>query len=194
MRAVLFVSALTLAVLVSTASAAEDASDLSVATSDRVATGVDVRTIIASVSQRTHRKFVVDPRVVAAVNLDGITVGEVTYPLLLTILAVHGFAVYEQEGIVVIAPDANERFFPSNLVKPDDIRAPDAQIVTTIVAVKNMRAPELVTVIRPLMAPNSQVNALADRNALIIVDKAANVRRMVTIIRELDTMPVFKAE
>ncbi|HEX3838000.1 MAG TPA: secretin N-terminal domain-containing protein [Steroidobacteraceae bacterium] len=187
-------SALTLAVLVSTASAAEDASDLSVATSDRVATGVDVRTIIASVSQRTHRKFVVDPRVVAAVNLDGITVGEVTYPLLLTILAVHGFAVYEQEGIVVIAPDANERFFPSNLVKPDDIRAPDAQIVTTIVAVKNMRAPELVTVIRPLMAPNSQVNALADRNALIIVDKAANVRRMVTIIRELDTMPVFKAE
>jgi type II secretory pathway component GspD/PulD (secretin) len=97
------------------------------------------------VCQRTHKKFVVDPRVVATVNLDGVTAREVT-------------------------------------------------IVTTIVVVKNMRAPELVTVIRPLMAPNSQVNALADRNALIIVDKAANVRRMVTIIRELDTMPVFKAE
>jgi general secretion pathway protein D len=79
------------------------------------------------------------------------------------------------------------------MVKPDEIRAPDAEIVTTVVAVKNAKAPELATVLRPLMAPNTSLNAMADRNALIIVDRAANVRRMVAIIRELERLPAFSS-
>jgi general secretion pathway protein D len=194
MRAVLRSSALTLLFLIPAAFAAEDASNSPVASSVPVAEGIDVRTIIASVSQRTHKKFLIDPRVAARVHLDGTASGDVTYPLLLTILAVHGFAVYEQEGVVVVTPDANERFFPSSVVKPDEIRTPDADVITTIVTVKNVKAVELVTIIRPLIAANAQVNAFADRNAVIIVDRAANVRRIVALIRELDRLPAFKAD
>jgi general secretion pathway protein D len=194
MKAVLFASVLTMVSFIPAALAADDASDSALATSATVTQGVDVRTIIASVSQRTHKTFLVDPRVTATVHLDGIPSRDVTYPLLLTILAVHAFAVYEQEGVVVVTPDANERFFPSTIVKPDEIRVPDAEIVTTLVVVKNARATELVTILRPLMATNAQVNAFADRNAVLIVDRAANVRRIVAIIRELDKLPVFKAE
>ncbi len=189
MRAALFVATLTMISFLPAALAADDASDSSMAASAMPTQGVDVRTIIASVSQRAHKKFLVDPRVAATVHLDGITPHDVTYPLLLTILAVHGFAVYEQEGVVVVTPDANERFFPSSIVKPDEIRAPDAEVVTTIVVVKNAKAMELATLLRPLMAPIGQPNALADRNALIMVDLAANVRRLVTIIRELEKLP-----
>jgi general secretion pathway protein D len=194
MKAVLFASVLTMVSFIPAALAADDAGDSALATSAAVTQGVDVRTIIASVSQRTHKTFLVDPRVAATVHLDGIPSRDVTYPLLLTILAVHAFAVYEQEGVVVVTPDANERFFPSRIVKPDEIRAPDAEIVTTLIAVKNAKATELVTILRPLIATNAQVNAFADRNAVIIVDRAANVRRIVAIIRELDKLPVFKAE
>ena len=95
---------------------------------------------------------------------------------------------------MVVTPDANERFFPSRLVKPDEIHAPDAEVVTTLVAVKNAKVTELVSILRPLMATNAQINALADRNAVIIVDRAANVRRIVAIIRELDKWPVYKAQ
>ncbi len=95
---------------------------------------------------------------------------------------------------MVVTPDANERFFPSRIVNPDEIRAPDAEIVTTLVALKNARAPELVTILRPLVATNAQVTAFADRNVVIIVDRAANVRRLVAIIRELDKLPTAKAE
>jgi general secretion pathway protein D len=194
MKAALLASILTMLMVsfIPAVLAADDSSDSPPATSATAAQGVDVRTIIASVSQRTHKTFLVDPRVAATVHLDGTSFRDVTYPLLLTILAVHAFAVYEQEGVVVVTPDANERFFPSRMVKPDEIRAPDAEIVTTLVDVK--KAPELVTILRPLIATNAQVNAFADRNAVIIVDRAANVRRIVAIIRELDKLPVFKAE
>jgi general secretion pathway protein D len=194
MRTLLCACALTLTIFVPAAFAAEGVSDSPVASSEPVAPGVDVRSIIASVSQRTHKTFLIDPRVAASVHLDGMAPRDVTYPLLLTILAVHGFGVYEQEGVIVVTPDANQRFFPSSMVKPDEIRTPDAEVVTTIVVVKNVKAMELATVIRPLMSTIAQVNGVADRNALIIVDRAANVRRMVAIVRELDKLPVFKAE
>jgi general secretion pathway protein D len=180
--------------LVPTAFAADDASDSSSAVSAPAAQGVDVRSIIASVSQKTHKKFLIDPRVLATVNLVGTNARDVTYPLLLTILAVHGFAVFEQEGVVVVAPDANERFYPSDIVAPDEIRAPDAEVVTTIVAVKNAKAPQLVTVLRPMVSTNAAILAMADRNALIIVDRAANVRRLVTLIHELDKLPLVKTD
>ena len=194
MKAVLFASVLTMVSFLPAAFAADDASDSALATSATVTQGVDVRTIIASVSQRTHKTFLVDPRVAATVHLDGTLSRDVTYPLLLTILAVHAFAVYEQEGVVVVTPDANERFFPSRIVNSDEIRAPDAEIVTTLVGVKNAKATELVTILRPLVSTNAQVTAFADRNVVIIVDRAANARRLVAIIRELDKLPVSKAE
>jgi general secretion pathway protein D len=194
MRAALFATSLAMMGFLSVAVAAEDAGDALTATSVIPAQGVDVRTLIASVSQRTHKKFLIDPRVAATVQLDGEAPRDVTYPLLLTILAVHAFAVYEEEGVVVVTPDANERFFPSSLVKPDEIRVPDAEVITTIVPVRNAKAVELVTLLRPLVAPIGQLSVLADRNAVVIVDRAANVRRLVTIIRELEKLPAVKAD
>src|SRR5580698_4471789 len=135
MRAALFATSLAMVGFLSVAVAAEDAGDALTATSVIPAQGVDVRTLIASVSQRTHKKFLIDPRVAATVQLDGEAPRDVTYPLLLTILAVHAFAVYEEEGVVVVTPDANERFFPSRIVKPDEIRTPDAEVITTVFAV-----------------------------------------------------------
>src|SRR5580698_5352028 len=135
MKAVVFASVLTMVSFLTPALAADDASDSAPATSASVTQGVDVRAIIAAVSQKTHKTFLVDPRVAATVHLDGTSSRDVTYPLLLTILAVHAFAVYEQEGVVVVTPDANERFFPSRMVKPDEIRTPDAEVITTVFAV-----------------------------------------------------------
>jgi general secretion pathway protein D len=194
MRAAFLLSAVTLMTFVSAAFAADDTSDSSSTLSAPVAQGVDVQSIIASVSQRTHKKFLIDPRVRATVNLVGTNSRDVTYPLLLTILAVHGFAVYEQEGVVVVTPDANERFFPSSIVASDDIRAPDAEVVTTIIVLKNAKAPQLATVLRPIVYLNASVQAMADRNALIIVDRAANVRRLVTLVHDLDKLPPVKTD
>jgi hypothetical protein len=118
----------------------------------------------------------------------------VTYPLLLTILAVHGFAAFEQEGVVVVPPDANERFFPSGTVTAGEIRVPGAEKVTTIVVVKNAKSPRLAGILRPLLSAAAAIESMPDRNALVVVDRAANVRRMVTIIRELDKLPVIKSE
>ncbi len=170
---------------------AEDAesavhSDVSVAP---IAGELDIRGIIASFSSRTHKRFLIDPRVRASVALVGLDARDVTYPLLLTIFEVHGFSAHEQEGVIVVGPDAYDRQTPSPLVPADNIRAADAEIVTAIVAVKNIGAALLVPVLRPLMPQQAQLSAVIGRNALIIVDRAANVRRLVAITEALDRLP-----
>lgn len=151
---------------------------------------ISIRDIIASVSSRTRKRFLVDPRVRASVTLVGLGARDVTYPLLLTILDVHGFSAHERDGIIVVVPDAYDRHTASSLVSTGDIRGPDAAIITTIVPVKNVRAVQLVPILRPLMPQQAHLVAVVDRNALLIVDRAANVRRLVGIVEALDKLPV----
>lgn len=151
--------------------------------------GVDLHSIIVSVSQRTHKKFLIDPRVVATVDLVGVEARDVSYPLLLSILSVHGFAAFVQDNIVVVVPDHSARQFASPLVAPDNIQGPDAVWVTTIVPVRNLSAAQLVPQLRPLMPQNASLSALTERNALLMVDRTDNVRRLVSIVKAFDELP-----
>jgi type II secretory pathway component GspD/PulD (secretin) len=45
-----------------------------------------------------------------------------------------------------------------------------------------------------MVAPIASLQAMSDRNALIIVDRAANVRRLVALIQELDKFPALKTD
>jgi general secretion pathway protein D len=108
---------------------------------------------------------------------------------LLAVLQLYGFAVIADATILEVVPDANIRFAATPLVPPDSIKGPDDEWVTTIVPLKGLSAAQLVTILRPLVPTNGQVNALTERNAIIMVERSANVRRLVEMIRTLEKMP-----
>jgi general secretion pathway protein D len=141
------------------------------------------------VTSLTHKRFLFAPGVHASVALVGMNARDVTYPLLLTILEVHGLSAHEQNEVIVIAPDTYDRHIASALVSPGNIRTSDAEIVTALVTVKNVSAPQLVPVLRPLMPQQAQMSAVTGRNALIIVDRTANVRRLIALIEAIDKLP-----
>ncbi len=153
------------------------------------ADGLDIHDIIASVSSRTRKRFIIDPRVRAHVTLVGLDAPDVTYPLLLTILNVHGFSAHGRDGVVVVTPDLVDRQIATPVVPADNIRASGAEVVTAILPVKNISAGQLVPILRPLMPQRAHLAAAVERNALIIVDGAANVRRIVEIAEALDKLP-----
>ncbi len=194
MKALVPLSALALIFAACNAGAAEEVTSAPESAAQSSFRPVDLLDIVASVSKRTHKKFLLDSSVHAAVTLIGIDPREVSYPLLLTIFAAHGFATYEREGVVVVASDTNERQIAGGPGASDIAHAADAEVVTTIIEVKNTRAAMLVPVLRPLMPQNAQLQAVSDHNALVIVDRAANVRRLIGLVNELDKLPVTKIE
>jgi general secretion pathway protein D len=145
--------------------------------------GVPIERLIATVAKKTGRRFVLDPRVRASVILVGQDPSELTYPQLLTVLAVYGYFAVDDDGYVRVQPDASIRV-NAPLITSKDTR-PSAQYVTQIIVVRNISAAQLVPILRPMVSQPGHL-AATQTNSLIITDQFANVRRIESIVRTLD--------
>jgi general secretion pathway protein D len=164
------------------ASASESASDA----------GVPLAHLLALVSKKSGKKFIVDPRARADVVLLGQDPASVSYSDLLTILGVYGFAGVEGGGYVRIVPDANVRYL-APLISGKETR-PDAEWVAKVIPVHSVSAAQLVPILRPLIPQQGQLAALPCVNMLTIVDDVAGVKRIESLLQTLDVGPAFKPE
>ncbi len=148
----------------------------------------DITQIIEAVSAATGKNFIVDPRVgrqqVTMLSTTPMT-PEAFYQAFLSILQVYGFVAVQTGDIIKIIPDANARQFPSNDL-PDRVSSTSDEIVTQVIAVKNVSAAQLVPILRPLIPQYGHLAAYPASNMLIISDRANNVNRIVRIIRRID--------
>jgi len=67
---------------------------------------------------------------------------------------------------------------------------PTKELVTQIVYVRNVEASSLINSLQPLMPAGTSMNANQGANAIIITDTKANIRRMVQLVKVLDTSSV----
>lgn len=153
--------------------------------------GIPISQLIAAVSKSSGKKFVIDPRVRATVNLVGISPSSVSYSELLTILQVHGFVAGEQDGLVLVLPDAGARIMPTPLLTERQTRS-DSEMVADTMQVKNAPAALFVPIIRPLMPQYAHFAADTCNNTLVIVDRFANVKRIEALVRRMDVGEPFK--
>ncbi len=110
----------------------------------------DLSQIIEAVSAVTGKNFIVDPRVKAQVTMLSSTPmsPNAFYEAFLSILQVHGFVAVPSGDTIKIIPDANARQMPANDL-PGRVSSTSDEIVTQVVAVKNVSAAQLVPILRP---------------------------------------------
>jgi general secretion pathway protein D len=166
----------------STAGYAQESSKMS------PAVGADIYDVIAKFAKRNNRQIVIDPRVRAQVPLAGIEPGDLSYDQLLAVLSVQMLAVVNSGGIMAVVPDANARQFPSAIYTDTNFKVPDYEIVNLLVTPKKVCAAMLVPVLRPLMPQAAHLAAEPQTNTLIINDHAMNVRRIATLVEQLDKL------
>ena len=145
----------------------------------------DIRQIVEAVGEVTGRNFILDPRVNAKVTMLSSTPmsPEAFYAAFLSILEVHGYIATTSGNVIKIVPDAGARQY-SGLLSTDGAASDD--IVTQIVTVQNVGAAQLVPILRPLIPQYGHLAAHPGSNMLIVSDRAANVDRMLRIIRRID--------
>jgi len=147
----------------------------------------DLQQVIEAVGAITGKNFIIDPRVKAQVTMVSSTPmsAEAFYEAFLSILQVYGYVAVPAGNIIKILPDANARQMPGWEGSADNnFRADD--IVTQVVLVKNVGAAQLVPILRPLIPQYGHLAAHPGSNMLIISDRAANVERILSIVRRID--------
>ena len=131
--------------------AAQDSTPTASATS-RTGSDIEIGDLIARYAKRSGKQFVVDPRVRAQVPLAGLDPDRVGYDKLLAILSVNMYAAVPQGDWIVVVPDASARQLPTPVFTDRNFKtgAPD-ELVTLVLTVKHVCAPQAVPVLRPLM-------------------------------------------
>ncbi|MGA8096984.1 MAG: type II secretion system secretin GspD, partial [Steroidobacteraceae bacterium] len=148
----------------------------------------DITQIVQAVAAATGKTFILDPRVSAHVNMfsSAPMSPAAFYQAFLSILEVYGFiAVPAGNNIVKVVPDAEMREMPG-VDLPAQVSATSDEIVTQVIAVKNVSAAELVPILRPMIPQQGHLAAYPPSNILIISDHASNVHRLMAIIQRID--------
>lgn len=148
----------------------------------------EIREVASSIGEITGKNFILDPRVkgrVTVVSSQPISIDAV-YETFLSVLQVHNFAaVPSGKNMIKIIPSVDARQVAGNDL-PRSLEGPADDIVTQIVEVQNVEAAQLVPILRPLVPQTGHLAAYPGGNMLIVSDRAANVERLIKIIRRMD--------
>jgi type II secretory pathway component GspD/PulD (secretin) len=152
--------------------------------------GVSIAKVIDVVARTTGKKFVVDPRVHAQVQMVGEDLNRITYSELLAILQLYGFAAVESGGYVLVVPQTNVRAMPTPQIVGKEV-FPDSEYVSIVIPVTKLPAGSLIPILRPLLPSYAHLVAAICSNSILMTDTYANVRRIEALIKALDTGDPF---
>ncbi len=147
---------------------------------------VALRPFIEATALQLQRRFVVDPALPARLRLGNDAAATLSYPQLLALLRTQGVAAVTVDGVVNLVPEAQVRSLPLPVISEDDARLAGDEWVTRTVFLQHVDAAGLVPLLRPLLPQAGQLSAVPGANALLLVDRYANTRRLVATLRLLD--------
>jgi general secretion pathway protein D len=158
---------------------------------------VDITTLVETVSRITGKSFIVDPRVKGKVTvITSSDIGEdELYDTFLSILQVHGFsAVPAGSGskIIKVVPSNQAKQQPVPVIGENEekgskkIKRKADELITRVIRVEHVPAAMLVPILRPLVPSTGQLQAYGPSNTILISDRAANIERLIKVIKRMD--------
>jgi general secretion pathway protein D len=155
----------------------------------------DVASVISSVARATNKSILVDPKVRGKISLSSSQslTPEQAIESLATALRMNGFALVDTaDGYrVVTAADAK---LQSSQTYTASTGLTGDQIITRVFQLNFASAPNVVTLIKPLVSPNNTINALPGNNSILVTDYASNIDRIEKIIQSVDSSASSKVE
>ena len=145
--------------------------------------------VIHMISRLTGKNFLFDDRVrgrVTVVSPTPVTPDE-AYRVFEAILQVKGFTtVPGPGGILKIVPVRQAKESPIAIVRGDQAIPNRDLYITRLLPLNYVKAETIISTFRPLISNDANLIAYAPTNTLIITDTSANIRRLLTIVAEID--------
>ncbi|CAG8999271.1 MAG: Secretin GspD [Candidatus Celerinatantimonas neptuna] len=152
--------------------------------------GTDITEFINTIGRNLHKTIIIDPSIHGKVNVRSYNMlsEKQYYQFFLNVLEVYGLATVDMpDGVIKVVPaqDAKTSAIPlANGLHPGH----GDEMITRIVAVKNVSVKELTPILRQLTDSSGGSNVVhyAPSNVIMITGRAAVVNRMVAIIHRVD--------
>ena len=143
----------------------------------------DIRAFIQDIARATGTTFIVDPRVQGTVTLssDGpMSQSELLGILVATLRANGLIAVPSGRGVYRVVPDDNAA------QQPGAIGGSSFGFATEVIRLRHVDARSAVETVKPLLGRGGVALATPQGNSLLVADYADNLRRLRTLIAQID--------
>ncbi len=147
----------------------------------------DIRSVIQTVADLTHKNFIIDPRVEGKVTMlskKPMTMGEL-YSAFLSMLQTLNFAAIPAGDVIKIVPAMQAKQFSGATFQTTHITS-NQEIVVRVITVNNISSQQLVPVLRPLVEEWGSISAYRPSNTIILTGSSANVTRLMNIVHSMD--------
>lgn len=147
----------------------------------------DILSVINEVSQETGKNFVVDPRVngkISLISSKPLRKDEV-YQVFLSVLGILGYSAIPSGDVVKIVPNMESGEL-ATAVATNLSPGKGDEVVVRVIPLENVSAMQLIPVIRPLLPQWSNISSYAPGNVLIVLGRASNLDRVLSIIQDVD--------
>ncbi len=151
----------------------------------------DIEIVLQATSELLVFNYVLAPEVhgkKVTVQTTGRIPVEQIFPVLLTILDVNGLAAVKSGNVYrIIAKQGAPQTSTRTVVGTDvDPAIPGDEVLTAVVPLKFVNAMDAVGLLRPFVPQQGALTAHRDTNLLVVTDVAANVRRLLDIVKLID--------
>ncbi|MFT7130223.1 MAG: general secretion pathway protein D, partial [Gammaproteobacteria bacterium] len=149
----------------------------------------DISVVIQWIAEQTGKKIVVDPRVKGNVTVlsNAPMTSNQAYNTFMAMLDVYGFAASESGGILRIFPAAMAKSSPAQLIQNFDTYGTTKGQILYVFQAENVEARSLEKLVKPLIPPSGHISTFADSNLILIADEMENVKRLVDLMKQLDS-------
>lgn len=147
---------------------------------------VNLEEVMERYRERTGTEFHIDVRARKEIYAAGTDTDELDAKALHSLLRSNQLAGVLIDGRLNVIPENASRQYAMPIAQPGEPERPADELVTRIIKIENVSAPQLVPILRPLMPQYGHLAAHPDSNTLLIVDRYANVERLATMIAALD--------
>lgn len=151
--------------------------------------GVDIREFINTISKMTGKTIIIDEKVRGKVDIQSPTklTEEELYEIFQVQLGISGYSVVDAENNILKVISSQEAKLEGSDVAIGIPERSSEEIITRVVAVKNVNANQLAATLRPLINNRLGIIAAYDTsNVILLTDRASNVRRIAQIIEQVD--------
>lgn len=147
----------------------------------------DILSVINEVSQETGKNFIVDPRVSGKISLISSKPihGNQVYDVFLSVLGMLGYSAIPSGHYIKIVPNMESGEGATRVATSSSPGHGD-EVVVRVVPLDNVSATQLMPVLRPMMPQWSNIASYTPGNALILLGRADNLARIMTVIQEVD--------
>lgn len=154
---------------------------------------VEISSLVKIMSEVTGKNFIYDESLRGKVTIiaPGKLTSEEAFDLFISALELKNFAVIPTDGYYKIVPSSTARQSATPLVLDPGRASPDEYIVR-LVPLKYVSVQDAFSAVQPLVSRNGQISVFGTKNALLLVDTAQNVDKVLSILNTID-VPVTAA-